>query len=303
MATMTTITTMTMVTTTNTGEHCDHPHHHAPRRRRQVLRLPQREGLQPGQAGRLPGRHRAGLRPQDAALQGRAAHEGQRPQGDLPGRAPAHGQRPGPQMGCRARKRAARWCSSASTCPRTCCCRAWNSASSERNWGPGRPCRARPGPPGGRLTSRQPPGGGGYNPRASNRRPADSPVPVAPRQPVPQRRCEPGDPREQASGQRPTATARRQDRGRQGPRQARAKAPKSAKPAPSPASGRAARRRHRSQDCPRARAAPATNRFTDRFAPPSRPPARSRTHGCREARRTRPTPSSPTPGRPRPAVT
>jgi G3E family GTPase len=29
-------------------------------------------------------------------------------------------------------KRAARWCSSASTCPRTCCCRAWNSASCDQ---------------------------------------------------------------------------------------------------------------------------------------------------------------------------
>ena len=44
-----------------------------PRRRREVLRLPLGQGLQPGQAGGLPGRHRAGLRAEDAALQGRAA--------------------------------------------------------------------------------------------------------------------------------------------------------------------------------------------------------------------------------------
>ena len=37
--------------------------------------------------------------PAHAALQGRAAHEGHRAQGDLPGRAPADGQRPGPAWG------------------------------------------------------------------------------------------------------------------------------------------------------------------------------------------------------------
>jgi G3E family GTPase len=87
-------------------------------------------GLRPGQAGRLPGRHRQHLRPAHAALQGRAAHEGHRAQGDLPGRAPAHGQRPGPEVGA-GRKRRARWCSSASTCRRTSSCRGWTSAWSE----------------------------------------------------------------------------------------------------------------------------------------------------------------------------
>ena len=77
----------------------------SPRRRREVLRVPLRPAVQPGQAGRLPGRDRAGLRPEDAALQGRAVHEGQRAQGDLPGRAPADGQRPRARNGRRARRR------------------------------------------------------------------------------------------------------------------------------------------------------------------------------------------------------
>jgi G3E family GTPase len=88
------------------GEHCDHPshqhgghghhHHHDDDVKSFVYKA---ERLRPGQAGRLPGRHRQHLRPAHAALQGRAAHEGHRAQGDLPGRAPAHGQRPGPAMG------------------------------------------------------------------------------------------------------------------------------------------------------------------------------------------------------------
>jgi G3E family GTPase len=86
--------------------------------------------LRPGQAGGLPGRHRQHLRSAHAALQGRAAHAGHRPQGDLPGRAPAHGQRPGPAW-AEGEARTARWCSSASTCPRTSWSRAWSSAWSD----------------------------------------------------------------------------------------------------------------------------------------------------------------------------
>jgi len=97
------------------GEHCDHPHHHVhdddvksfvfrSKRafnpaRREELRLPKQAGLQPRQAGGLPGRHRPGLRPEDVALQGRAEHEGQRPQGRVPGRSSADGQRPRPEVG------------------------------------------------------------------------------------------------------------------------------------------------------------------------------------------------------------
>jgi G3E family GTPase len=69
-----------------------------------VLRVPCRPAAEPGQAGGLSRCDRAGLRPEDAALQGRAAHAGQRPQGHLPGRAPADGQRPGSKVGARRKE-------------------------------------------------------------------------------------------------------------------------------------------------------------------------------------------------------
>ncbi len=76
------------------GEHCDHPHHHHHDDDVKSLCLPFGPGLPPGAAGGLPRLDRSGLRAEAAALQGRAVHEGHRPQGDLPGRAPADGQRP-----------------------------------------------------------------------------------------------------------------------------------------------------------------------------------------------------------------
>ncbi|CAN0624132.1 protein of unknown function [Burkholderia multivorans] len=70
------------------------PSSRAPRRQDQVVRLPQRPPVRSEQARGLPRRHPADLRRADAALQGRAVHEGRRPQGRVPGRAPDDGQRP-----------------------------------------------------------------------------------------------------------------------------------------------------------------------------------------------------------------
>ena len=83
------------------GEHCDHPHHHAHDDDVKSFVFRSEPRVQRGQAGRLPRFDRAGLRAEDAALQGRALHEGHRPQGDLPGRAPADGQRHGAEVGAR----------------------------------------------------------------------------------------------------------------------------------------------------------------------------------------------------------
>ena len=110
------------------GEHCDHPHHHAHDDDVKSFVFKLRQGLQPGQAGGVPRRHRAGLRAQDAALQGCAQHEGHRPQGDFPGRAPVDGQRPGAEVGAGRERRSARWSSSAWACRRTSSARGWSSA-------------------------------------------------------------------------------------------------------------------------------------------------------------------------------
>ena len=81
------------------GEACDHPHHHAHDDDVKSFAFKSDKRVQPDQAGGLPGRDRAGLRPQDAALQGRAVDEGQRQEGDLPGRAPDDGLRSWPEVG------------------------------------------------------------------------------------------------------------------------------------------------------------------------------------------------------------
>jgi G3E family GTPase len=70
-------TTMIITITASTAiTPATHPPPRA-RRRCEVLRLPLGQGVQPGEAGRLPGLDRAGLRAENAALQGRAEHEGQ----------------------------------------------------------------------------------------------------------------------------------------------------------------------------------------------------------------------------------
>jgi hypothetical protein len=119
----------TKATTTAEGEACDHPHHHAHDDDVKSFAFKSDRAFNPAKLEDFLGRHRPGLRPQDAALQGRAVHEGQRQEGDLPGRAPDDGQRTWARNGRRARRRAARWCSSASICPRKSCSRAWKAAS------------------------------------------------------------------------------------------------------------------------------------------------------------------------------
>ena len=59
------------------GEHCDHPHHHAHDDDVKSFVFRADKAFNAGQARGLPRRDRPGLRAEDAALQGRAEHEGQ----------------------------------------------------------------------------------------------------------------------------------------------------------------------------------------------------------------------------------
>ena len=103
---------------THDHDHGHHHHHHAHHDDKIKSFVSQRPPVRPEQAGRLPRRHPADLRRADAALQGRAVHEGRRPQGRVPGRAPDDGQRPRVEVAA-GRRRPTRWCSSASICRRT----------------------------------------------------------------------------------------------------------------------------------------------------------------------------------------
>ena len=81
------------------GEHCDHPHHHAHDDDVKSFVFRADKAFDAGKLEDFLGAIVQVYRAEDAALQGRAAHEGCRTQGDLPGRAPADGQRPRAEVG------------------------------------------------------------------------------------------------------------------------------------------------------------------------------------------------------------
>ena len=83
------------------GEACDHPHHHAHDDDVKSFVFRADRPLDAGKLEDFLGAIVQVYGPKLLPLQGRAEHEGCRPQGDLPGRAPADGQRPRPEMDAR----------------------------------------------------------------------------------------------------------------------------------------------------------------------------------------------------------
>ena len=270
---------MTMTTTTSTASTATTPPP-SPTTTTSVLRVPRRKRPSTRPSWRTSWRHRAGLRPEDAALQGRAAHEGQRPQGHLPGRAPADGQRPGPS-GRRARKSQQDGLHRHRPAARDPAAGAGRCPEQHSTWSPGARTTRRRGPAIRR-------------PKPRSRRPGREPTTPAallakgerpPSVPSPQQAWSPG-PEGRLRPKRPAASPRKPP-----PRPPPRPRPAASPPPPRPVASRPA------VPCPPAE--PIHRPLCPRPPAVAGIPNPGLKRPCRQGQ----TPNWPTPGRPRPAAT
>jgi G3E family GTPase len=113
------------------GEHCDHPHHHHHDDDVKSFVFRTTKPLSPAKLEDFLGAIVQVYGPKMLRYKGVLCLKGSERKVIFQGVHQLMGSDLGPKW-ARARPRRARWCSSASTCPRKSCCRAWKAASPER---------------------------------------------------------------------------------------------------------------------------------------------------------------------------